>query len=306
MPSFALATLKTPDGPSAAIRVAGRYHPLSLQGPRWERASCRSLLAEWDDAFPVLEALAETLNAEAGIGEGEAELMTPVPNPDKLLAVGANYSGHLKEMGLAVARWDSMPFFMRPPTTTLVGPGPTVRIPRSTKQFDWECELAVFVGRRLRHVDRSTAAAAIAGYAVGLDMSCRDLIRVDNDLQVDLVRGKAQDTMAPCGPVMMPARYAGDVGDLRITLAVNGETMMDASTDEMLYAVDEQLSIISRYVTLEPGDILFTGSPSGSAGVHGNRWLKNGDRIRAEIATVGVLEVTVHDDRHDGPLEALP
>lgn len=296
MPAFALATLRTPVGLDAALCIDCRYHPFARLGAPWAGVSCRLLLADWDTWLPALERLADRLQGEDGLAEGEVELLTPVPDPDKLLAVGANYAGYLKEMGLSVERWDSMPFFMRPPTTTLVGPGPTVRIPRSTRQFDWECELAVFVGRRLRHADRAEAAAAVAGYAVGLDLSCRDLIRVDNELQVDLVRGKAQDTMAPCGPVMVPAACVGDVGDLRITLSVNGETMIDARTSEMLYRVDEQLSIISRYMTLEPGDILFTGSPSGSAGVHSDRWLRDGDRIRAEIERVGVLTVSVHDD----------
>ena len=142
---------------------------------------------------------------------------------------------------------------------------------------------------------KEEAAAAVAGYAVGLDLSCRDLIQVDNDLKVDLVRGKAQDTMAPCGPGVMPAQFIPDVNDLRIQLSVNGEKMMDASTSEMLYKVDEQLSVISEYLTIEAGDILFTGSPSGSAGVHGNRWLRPGDHIHAEIEHVGVLDVIMCD-----------
>ena len=96
---------------------------------------------------------------------------------------------------------------------------------------------------------------------IGLDLSCRDLIQVDNELHVDLVRGKAQDTMAPCGPELVPAAFLPDIGNLAIRLWVNDQEMMHASTSEMLYKVDEQLSIISRYMTLEPGDILFTGSP---------------------------------------------
>jgi 2,4-diketo-3-deoxy-L-fuconate hydrolase len=126
-------------------------------------------------------------------------------------------------------------------------------------------------------------------------MTCRDLIPVDNDLKVDLVRGKAQDTMAPCGPYIVPAQFVSDVDNLRIELFVNDEKMMDASTAEMLYKVDEQLSVISDYVSIEPGDIVFTGSPSGSAGVHGNRWLRSGDRIHAQIEGVGALDVTIVD-----------
>ncbi len=298
MTPFALATLATPDGPKAAILTGGRYHSLDASQPLLRDATCLSLLQSWDAAFPLLEELADKLadQADGGLSGQEAQLLTPVMYPDKLMAVGANYSGHLKEMGLKAEKWASMPFFIRPPRTTLVGPGKTVVIPRSTKQFDWECEVAVFVGRKLRHAGKEEAAAAVAGYAIGLDLSCRDLIQVDNDLKVDLVRGKAQDTMAPCGPVITPAKLVPDINAVRIQLSVNGEPMMDASTSEMLYKVDEQLSVISEYMTIEPGDILFTGSPSGSAGVHGNRWLKPGDRIHAEIEHVGVLDVTISDE----------
>jgi 2-keto-4-pentenoate hydratase/2-oxohepta-3-ene-1,7-dioic acid hydratase in catechol pathway len=199
-------------------------------------------------------------------------------------------------MGLEVKKWAVMPFFIRPPKSTLVGSGETVRIPKTTHQFDWECELAVFVGRRLKDAGRDEASAAIAGYAIGLDLSCRDLIWVDNDLKVDLVRGKGQDTMAPCGPAITPAKFVKDPNNLRIQLYVNDDKMMDGSTSEMLYKVDEQLSIISHFITLQPGDLLFTGSPSGSAGEHGGRWLKPGDRIHAEISEVGVLNVTMRRD----------
>jgi len=294
---FALATLATPDGPKAAIRTSGRYRLLGTTQPLLRDATCLSILQSWDAALPLLEELAARFVEQTtdAVPDEEVPLLTPVMYPDKLMAVGANYSGHLKEMGLEAEKWASMPFFLRPPKTTLVGPGRTVIIPRSTKQFDWECEVAVFVGRRLRHAGKEKAATAVAGYAVGLDLSCRDLIQIDNDLKVDLVRGKAQDTMAPCGPVIMPAKFVPDINDSRIRLSVNGKGMMDASTSEMLYKIDEQLSVISEYLTIEPGDILFTGSPSGSAGVHGNCWLKPGDRIHAKIEDVGTLDVIVQD-----------
>jgi 2-keto-4-pentenoate hydratase/2-oxohepta-3-ene-1,7-dioic acid hydratase in catechol pathway len=301
MARFVLATLQTPRGPRAAIGVSERFFALEDAQPRLGHESCRSLLERWETACPELEELAEQLQRRPGhavpaVVAAQAPLLAPILYPDKLLAVGANYSGHLREMGLKVEKWTSMPFFLRPPNTTLVGPGKTVRIPRSTQEFDWECELAVVVGKPMRHATRVQAAQAIAGYAIGLDLSCRDLIQVNNDLKVDLMRGKAQDTMAPCGPAIVPAKFVPNVDNLRIQLTVNGEKMMDASTAEMLYKVDEQLSVISEYMSLCPGDILFTGSPSGSAGVHGNRWLRPGDRIRAQIEQVGVLEVEMLAD----------
>jgi len=266
MTLWTLATLQGTDGPKAAIGVGNRFYPLADIQPLLTGQTCKTILRHWDSALPLLEAMADRLADDVAMHpkavEGkDATLLTPVMYPDNLLAVGANYSGHLKEMGLKAEKWASMPFFVRPPKTTLVGPGPTVRIPRSTKQFDWECELAVFVGRRLRHASKEEAAAAVAGYAIGLDLSCRDLIQVDNDLKVDLIRGKAQDTMAPCGPVITPAQFVENVNNLRIQLSVNSEPMMDAYTSEMLYKIDEQLSAISSCLTIEPGDILFTGSP---------------------------------------------
>ena len=151
----------------------------------------------------------------------------------------------------------------------------------------------VFTANSTRNASKEEAVSSVAGYAIGLDLSCRDLIKVDNDLKVDLVRGKAQDTMAPCGAVMMPARFVPDVNNLRIELFVNDEKMMDASTCEMLYKIDEQISTISEFMTIEAGSNLFTGSPSGSAGEHGDRWLRPGDRIHAFIENIGTLDVVM-------------
>jgi 2,4-diketo-3-deoxy-L-fuconate hydrolase len=297
---FTLATLQTPDGPKAAIGVNNNFYPLSEAQPSLQNATVKDLLQEWSTSFSLLQALAIDITrgnipTHYGISADAADLLTPVQYPDKLLGVGANYSGHLTEMGLPSQRWVPMPFFFRPPTTSLVGPGETVRIPKSTKQFDWEVELAIIVGKRLRHASKEEAAQAIAGYSIGLDMSCRDLIKpdIDKNIPIDLVRAKAQDTMAPCGPFIVPAQFIPDVNSLQLSLSVNGQQMMDASTNEMLYKCDEILSIISEYVTLVPGDIVFTGSPAGSAGVHGNCWLKPGDKILAQIEGIGQFDVQI-------------
>jgi 2,4-didehydro-3-deoxy-L-rhamnonate hydrolase len=300
MTRFTLATLATPDGPKAAIGVKEDYYLLGAVQPLLQDATCKSILQSWERSLPLLEGMADKLASgnkthPAAIATKTATLLTPVLYPDGLFAVGANYSGHLKEMGLDTKKWASMPFFIRPPKTTLVGPGDTVIVPKTTKQFDWECELAIFVVKTLHNASREEAASAVGGYAVGLDLSCRDLIQVNNDLKVDLVRGKAQDTMAPCGPHIMPAKFVTDANDLRIQLFVNDQKMMDASTSEMLYKLDEQLSVISEFMTIHAGDILFTGSPSGSAAEHGGCWLKPGDRIHAEIEQVGVLDVTMRE-----------
>ena len=199
-------------------------------------------------------------------------------------------------MGLPVEKLSPMPFFARPPQSTLVGQGKTVRIPRSTKQFDWECELAVVIGKKLHHAARQQAADAIAGYTIGLDMTCRDLIVATRGLGTDLMHGKAQDTMAPCGPHFVPKQFVPDVNHLKIQLWVNDNLMMNSSTSEMLFKCDEIISEISESTTPYPGDIIFTGSPAGSAGVHGGCWLKPGDKIRSEIQDIGILRVEMVAD----------
>jgi 2-keto-4-pentenoate hydratase/2-oxohepta-3-ene-1,7-dioic acid hydratase in catechol pathway len=291
---FALATIATGRGRVGALVIGEFLWPLAALGlPR----SVKEVLEDWASMLPRLEAAADAcadgrIGADAALALSAVHLDVPIAYPNKLLAVGANYSDHLAEMGLPTERWTPLPVFLRPPTTNMVGPGKTVIIPKSTKEFDWEIELAVVIGARMREVDRATAMAGVAGYCVSIDLSARDLIRIDNPMQIDLVRGKAQDTMAPVGPYVVPAAFVRDPHDLRLHLAVNGKTMQNGSTANMIYRIDEQLSEISNFITLEPGDVLMTGSPSGSGGMHG-RFLQPGDRIRAEIEEVGCLEVEI-------------
>ena len=140
--------------------------------------------------------------------------------------------------------------------------------------------------------DLESAKLAIAGYSVGIDLTCRDLLDRNAPAGVDLVRAKAQDNMAPLGPVLVPAAFVGDPHHLGLRLYVNDEIKQDGNTSDMLYSVYEQVANISRLVTLEPGDVVFTGSCAGSGASIG-QFLKPGDRIRAEIDRVGRLEVGI-------------
>jgi 2-keto-4-pentenoate hydratase/2-oxohepta-3-ene-1,7-dioic acid hydratase in catechol pathway len=298
---FGLATVLD-QWPVAALEVDGRYWSLEVLRSKGfdvpHGSSVKEQIADWPVAFDRLQALAlicaDPLSNLPSLPDGKARLQLPIQYPNKLVAVGANYSGHLAEMGLPMVRWNPMPFFFKPPTTSMVGPGRTVVIPTDTSQFDWEIELAVIVGRRLSHASESEARRAIAGYSVGLDLSARELITPpDSPMQLDLARGKCQDTMSPMGPHIRPAAFVPDPQNLRLRLSVNGVVRQDAFTSEMLYSVEEQLSAISRFVTLEPGDVVFTGSPAGSAKAHGAPFLKAGDEIAAEIEGVGLLEVVV-------------
>jgi 2-keto-4-pentenoate hydratase/2-oxohepta-3-ene-1,7-dioic acid hydratase in catechol pathway len=295
--NFALANLNTIDGERAALAVDGRYFRLDRVSSFSGGPSVRSMLDDWDHVYQQLietarHCAADGVASPAYVEGAVAQLLTPIKFPNKLVCVGAVYSDHLLEFNLPAERWKNMPIFLRPPTTSIVGPGRTLVIPATTRQFDWEIELAVIVGRRLKDSDLQSAEAGIAGYSVGLDMTCRDLLDKGSPGGVDLVRAKAQDGMAPVGPYIRPAAFVQDPQNLRLRLYVNDEIKQDGSTSNMLYSIAEQLSTISRFVTLEPGDIVFTGSPAGSGASIG-QFLNPGDRIRAEISEVGELAVEI-------------
>lgn len=301
---FALANLNTADGERPAIALPSGYFRLDLLdatfGGRFG-STLREIMNRWQDAWsPLMEMAAlcmeEGMSSRAYVAAADAMLVTPIRFPNKLVCVGGVYRDHLREFNLPAERWPKMPIFLRPPSTSIVGPGDDVAIPPNTKQFDWEVELAVVMGARLTDADLDLARAAIAGYTVGIDLTCRDLLDRESTIGVDLVRAKAQDAMAPVGPVLMPAEFVSDPQQLGLRLYVNDEIKQDGCTCDMLYSVYEQIATISRFITLEPGDIVFTGSCAGSGASIG-QFLQPGDRVRAEIDKVGRLEVGIAEAR---------
>ena len=294
---FSLATLRTESGDQPALFVAGYFHRLDGLNTKFVGSSVRGLLDNWLEMLPLLQDCAEKCAEQGAAGPahvaaGEVSLEAPVKYPNKLICVGGVYVDHLKEFDLPAERWPNMPIFMRAPTTSIVGPGATLRIPRTTKQFDWEIELAVVIARRVQRGSLEEAAAAIAAYSIGLDMTCRDLLDRNSPTGVDLIRAKAQDGMAPIGATITPSCFVTDPQALAMKLSVNDEIKQDSNSSNMLYPVAEQLSIISEYITLEPGDIVFTGSPAGSGASIG-QFLKPGDRIHAEIECLDNLDIQV-------------
>ena len=304
---YQLANLVTPTGDRAALCLGFGYFRLDRLLPDRFAVGLRSLLDHWTEIAPQLAALAiecqrQGKDSPAFVSLDAAVLSTPVKYPNKLVCVGGVYRDHLREFNLPAERWPKMPMFLRPPTTSIVGPNGRVHIPPRTQQFDWEIELAVVMGRPLTDGDLDSARDAIAGYSVGLDLTCRDLLDRESKIGIDLVRAKAQDGMAPVGPKLALAAFVGDPQQLGLRLYVNGEIKQNGSTADMLYSVYEQVATVSQYISLEPGDILFTGSPAGS-GASINQYLKPGDLVRAEIDRVGCLEVSIAEARK-GPVNA--
>jgi 2-keto-4-pentenoate hydratase/2-oxohepta-3-ene-1,7-dioic acid hydratase in catechol pathway len=224
-----------------------------------------------------------------------ADLKAPLLYPGKILCAGANYYDHMAEMGFPGVTKESQRlfFFMKPPRNAVVGPGPTVLMPRGTKAFDWEIELAVVIGRTARHVSPEDALGHVAGYTVALDLSARDFNRAPEQFyKLDWVAGKANDTCCPLGPWIVPASTFPDPQKARLRLSVNGELKQDGDAGQMIFSVAEQISRASEIMTLDPGDVLLTGTPAG-VGVPKQTFLKVGDRIDAEIDGIGLLSVTV-------------
>ncbi|KAF5253105.1 hypothetical protein FANTH_1936 [Fusarium anthophilum] len=299
--SFGLATIRNEDNNlEVAVVIDQWVYPLASLDESFHGRILFGLLQDWLSVYSSLQQLASrVVKWEGQIGIHRVQLKdtnfdTPIRYPNKLLAVGANYSGHLKEMGLPAEKWDPMPFFSCPPTSSIVGPGKTVPLPPTTKQFDWECELTVVMGKGLRNASQEQAAEAIAGYTIGLDLSCRDLFQSGPQALVDIVRGKAQPGMKPCGPIFWPKECIGNVDNVPVRLWLNGDLMMDGNTSEMIRTPAECIAEMSQILPLEAGDMIMTGTPSGSARSHGQRWLVKGDFIKAQIGDMEPLEVEIY------------
>jgi len=230
-----------------------------------------------------------------------AKLKVPIPEPKKVILLAGNYAAHIEEGGRekAVEREQTFPyFFWKPPSTTLTNPGDPVRIPKvSPDHVDWEIELGVIIGRRCQDVSEKDALGYVAGYSVCNDISDRKFQinsgrkKRDKDSYFDWLHGKWHDTFLPMGPCVRAAEPGLDPQKFPLKLKVNGQVMQNASTEQMIFPVAALVSIISRFVTLEPGDVISTGTPSGiGAARKPPIFLKAGDIIEAEIAGIGMLK----------------
>jgi 2-keto-4-pentenoate hydratase/2-oxohepta-3-ene-1,7-dioic acid hydratase in catechol pathway len=210
--------------------------------------------------------------------------LSPIPRPGRnIFCVGRNYIEHAKERGAEVP---TIPvFFTKPPTAVVGHEAPVIHWP-GTQNLDYEVELAVVIGRRGRDIPRSRAYDHVFGYTILNDITARDLQKK----HTQWFKGKSLDTFAPMGPVIVPKSSLPNPHALRIALRVNGEIRQAATTADMVFRIDELIEVLSAGMTLEPGDILATGTPSGvAAGFDPPRWLKVGDVVEAEVEGIGVL-----------------
>jgi acylpyruvate hydrolase len=243
------------------------------------------LFALGDSAVEELRALAE--NAQSTVSFDTARLAPPVRRPSKIVCVGLNYLAHIEESG--GTRPERIVLFSKYPSS-LVASGDDVELPSITNQLDYEGELAIVIGRRTKGVSVEDAMGAIGGYTIINDVSARDLQGAESQW----VRGKALDTFAPLGPVVLDARSAPPIGEMRIRTTVNGEERQNALCSLMITPVSELISYISAFITLEPGDVIATGTPSGVAiGMDVPKFLEDGDVMVVTIDEIGELTNTV-------------
>jgi len=213
-----------------------------------------------------------------------ARLLAPIPRPRKnIMCMGLNYAEHTREGGAAPPE---VPVFFTKPPTAVIGAEAPVTYHRATQELDYEVELAVVFGRRGRDIPASKALEYVFGYTVMNDVTARDLQRRHRQW----FKGKSLDTFAPMGPWIVHRSAIPDPQQLRLTMRVNGELRQNASTAQMIFSVAQLIETLSAGMTIEPGDILATGTPAGvGMGFNPPRYLRVGDTVEAEVEGIGVL-----------------
>jgi 2-keto-4-pentenoate hydratase/2-oxohepta-3-ene-1,7-dioic acid hydratase in catechol pathway len=209
--------------------------------------------------------------------------MIPIDRPGKIVCVGLNYRDHAEEQGVELPK---APLLFAKFPTALIGPGDPIEIPPIVQQCDYEAELAVVIGARVKSVSKENALEAVRGYLCANDVTARDLQFGDGQW----TRGKSPDTFCPVGPELVPAADVPDPHALRIRAIVSGEVLQDSTTANLIFGVDEVISHASQTSTLEPGDLILTGTPAG-VGIfrEPKRLLEDGDVVTIEIEGVGSL-----------------
>ena len=263
-------------GRAAAVLVPADVRSI-LEGGEPTRAAIDAVLSDFGAD------VAAWVSSGRAVPLAEVRLWAPVPDPQKIVCLGRNYRAHAEEAGGEVP---PAPELFVKFANTLVGHGWPIEIPPITDEVDYEAELAVVIGRRTKDVAASAALDHVYGYSIMHDVSARDYqLRTSQWLA-----GKSMDTFGPFGPWIVTADEIPDPQDLQMRLTIGGEVLQDASTSEMVFGVAEAIAFISSVMTLEPGDVISTGTPEGVGMARTpQRYLRNGDVVDIEIDRIGTL-----------------
>jgi len=291
----AIAVDHKPYSLDAAVRAG-----LAGVDAQWLDGGVRAMVADWDRVQPWLRAAGPAVAELAARGKIEPVPLSALAAPyipDKIFCAASNFIEHANEMGTVLAaKADSKPYMFLKLANTVIGPGEAIRMPPETAMLDWEIELAAVIGKRCRRIGVEDALAAVAGYAIVNDVSARDLnVRSDYPFKFDWFQGKCHDTFAPFGPWIVPAWQVPDPQAVKLRLDVNETTMQEDTTANMIWTVREQIAYLSTIVTLQPGDVIATGTPTG-VGMGRNVFLKRGDLVTATIDGLGTIANRVEAD----------
>jgi 2-keto-4-pentenoate hydratase/2-oxohepta-3-ene-1,7-dioic acid hydratase in catechol pathway len=259
-------------------------------------STVHALLEAGPSAIDAARAAAD--RASHGIPLSQVRLLAPIPKPSKLLGIGFNYQSHVDEVrakGFPVTNLDVQVWFNKQ-VSCVIGPFDAMHLPRASTQFDYEAEMAIVIGRRCRHVQPEDARKVIAGYMICNDASIRDW----QQRAPTATLGKSFDTHGPTGPWLTTADEIADPENLTVRTWVNGKQKQNGNTSELVHKINAMIAHLSTVCTLEPGDILSTGSPAGvGAAENPPFWLKAGDVVRMEIEGLGMIENPVIDEPAD-------
>lgn len=239
-------------------------------------------------AEELMRTSSEKASMEATLKMGDVTLLAPVSSPPKIICLGLNYRDHAEEQGAKIPQ--DIIIFMKP-RTAIIGPNEPIVYPNFVKKLDYEAELAVIIGRRGKNIPISNVEKHIFGYTAFNDVSARDIQFSDRQW----TRGKSFDTFAPIGPCITIARQISNPNNLWIRTRVNGELRQNSSTRNMVFSVYEVVHRLSRVMTLEPGDVIATGTPAGVAAFMKPhpKYLLPGDTVEVEIEKIGTLRNVV-------------
>ena len=288
--AYRLLSYTGPNGPRGGLMIDETVYDLERE------TGFVSVRAALESQKPIeLKRRSETVR--------NARLAAPIPDPGNIFCAGANYTDHMAEMARAQGKepgptmkdLGEKPWhFVKTGKSSVVGPGATVKLPSFSKAVDWEVELVAVIGRPAKDVPLAKALDYVFGYTIGNDLSARDVMRrpknpPDSPFHFDWVSQKCFDGACPLGPWIVPAAEIGDPQKLGLKLWVGSELMQDSNTEKMIFTVAEQIEMLSSRVTLQPGDLIMTGTPAG-VGMPRKRFLRPGETVKLWIERIGELE----------------
>ena len=280
-----LARVETDYGQKVACCEADQWYELAEVPAPTDDSQIKRIIGQ-------PELLHREIQGKTPIDLQSTRFLCPLTSPGKIICIGKNYTDHAVEMG---GRAPDTPVVFSKFKTALVGPGDPIVLPSISQCVDFEAELVAVIGKTCRFVKESNALDCVFGYTIGNDVTARDWQKGRPGGQWLL--GKSFDTFAPLGPYIVTADEIEDSSDLQIELTLNGQTMQVGSTQQMIFSIEKLIAHLSMFVTLHPGDLIFTGTPAGvGAGRTPPVFLRNGDQVEIEISQIGKLQNPVREE----------